>query len=118
MPNPTHVYVTAAEGKLCPWPASEASSPAGQLRVEPGKVYRVPYTTFSRRRLNSGDVLLCTRDGKIVKPGDLTSAAAPNEEHQDETGAIALGEVTAQGSTAPMHTAGSFDMSDTPRRKG
>lgn len=105
----THVRITAADGRMVPFPASEVSAPGGdQLRAVAGKRYRVPFTTYSRKRIASGDVVLVDAAGKPTK--DLAAASCPDECHLDETGAIAADEVTAQGSVAPA-----FDLTDTPR---
>lgn len=111
MANPTHIYVTAAEGREVPFPPSEVSAPNGVLlRALPGKAYRVPYTTYTRKRINSGDAIMCDIRGNPVR--DLASAAAPREVNVDETGAAT--EVTTEGSVEPK-----FDLSDNTRgRKG
>lgn len=109
----THVFVTAAEGREVPIPQNEATAPGSELlRVKHGAVHRVPYSTFTRKRLASGDLLLVNRRGSEVK--ELADASAPDPVELDEHGAVAQGEVTAQGSVDPA-----FDLSDTHRpRKG
>jgi hypothetical protein len=86
---PTHVYVTAAEGRECPIPSNEATAPGGSLlRVLPGKRYRLPWSQYTRKRVRSGDLVLVNAGGTPV--GDPEQAAAPRAlEHVDETGAMA-----------------------------
>lgn len=71
----THVLVTAAEGRLVPVPPSELSvSGAPVATIEAGKVYRLPWSTYTRRRLASGDLLLV--DAKSKKPTKSTDPSA------------------------------------------
>lgn len=103
MSKPTHIYVTAAEGREVPVPPSEASAPGAQLlKCLPGKVYVLPNSTYTRRRLLSGDLLPCDRAGKIV--GDVDQASAPAELGEVMQAAT---EATMQGSVAPI-----FDLTD------
>lgn len=101
MAQPTHVFVTAAEGRKVPIPSNEASAPgAALLLCEPGKVYRLPYTTHTRRRITSGDLVLTDQGGTAVDSIELADSAEPLA--IDATGAIAVEEFNAEGSTKPL----------------
>lgn len=85
---PTHVFVTAAEGRLVPVPPNEASAPGSTLlKCEPGKVYRLPWTTYTRKRINAGDLVLCNMYGTRV--ATVEAAAAKSAVKTDDTGAVA-----------------------------
>lgn len=72
---PTHVFVTAAEGREVPIPPSEGSAPGAMLlRCKPGKVYRLMWSTYTRRRILAGDLLPTTIGG--LKVAELEQAAA------------------------------------------
>lgn len=129
MSAPKYVFVTAAEGREVPVPPNEASAPgATMLRCLPGKVYRLPWTTYTRRRITSGDLILCSRNGvhaPDAEKADASDAALP----LDDTGAVAaehdalpLPPLTMQGDTEATVTLGKprkpFDTSDTNPRKG
>lgn len=92
-----HLFVTAALAREVPIPTSEATAPGGELlRCLPGKVYRLPNTTYTRKRLASGDLLLCDRAGKLV---DSHERAAAHGVHElDHTGAV---EQVAPAAPAP-----------------
>jgi hypothetical protein len=85
--QPTHVFVTAAEGRLVPVPPNEASAPGSVLlKCEAGKVYRLPWSSYVRRRILAGDLLLCNQWG--TKVSDASAAEAPVVK-LDDTGAVA-----------------------------
>lgn len=68
--KPKTVLVTAAAGRLCPIAAADASAPGGGLLMcHPGKVYRLPYSSYVRRRINAGDLELV--DGLTDAPGAI-----------------------------------------------
>jgi len=72
----THVFATVPAGRLVPIPASEASAAGGAvLLCAPGKLYCLPWTTYTRRRINGGDLVLCNSGGTAVK--DAAAASAP-----------------------------------------
>ena len=77
MSKPTHVFVTAAQGRLCPIAARDATGPGGTLLiVKPGDVHRLPYSSFVRRRLAAGD-LVVVPDPELPAPpaaSDLTAS--------------------------------------------
>ncbi len=78
MTTPTHVFVTVPEGRLVPVPRSEASAAGGGLlKAAPAKLYALPWTTFTRRRIAAGDFVLVDRDMKPVK--SPSAAAAPTD---------------------------------------
>ncbi len=79
MPPITHVLVTAVEGRLVPIPPSEGSAAgAAILTIEPGKVYRLPWSTYTRKRLAGGDLELV--NAKTRKPrGKGEKPATPEE---------------------------------------
>jgi hypothetical protein len=71
---PTHILVTAPEGRLCPIHPSDGGDDAGGLLyVMHGRVTRVKYSQDVRRSIKDGDLIPCTRDGKPAK--DLEAAA-------------------------------------------
>jgi hypothetical protein len=126
---PTHVYVTANPGKTVPIARSDASAPGAELlKCTEGNVYRLPWNTNTRRRINAGDLSLCDRDGKTFAGGldadgkpvgaatDLLAAAAPDlEAHGMESNE--LGAVVRKAKDAPAIKDGpavkAFDTSDT-----
>lgn len=107
MATPTHVFVTAAEGREVPMPQNEVSAPGGVLlRCLPGKRYRVPWTTYTRRRINSGDLLLIDTDGRLAHNDIDRADASTAVPALDTDGSIAQPEpepVTATA-TATEHT--------------
>lgn len=114
--NPSHIFVTAAPGRTVPIHPDHASAPGGVLLMcVEGKIYRVPYNGTIRRSINRGDLIPCTRDGK-VELKEHRDAHAPEAVELDETGAIAGATVT----TAPevhltpalAETAAKFDTTD------
>lgn len=78
---PTHITVTAAEGRLVPLHSGTAVGPGrSHKQVEPGEVVRVPYDSFVRRRVAAGDLVLCNTDGvAVTTPED---AAYPDDRYQ------------------------------------
>jgi len=78
------VFVIVPEGREVPIPATEATAAGGAaLRCKPAakgaaaRVYRLPWSTYTRRRVNAGDLVLCDRQGRKV--ASAASAAAPAE---------------------------------------
>lgn len=97
----THIFVTAAEGREVPVPAGDASSPGGVLlRCLPGKVYRLPYSGYTRKRITAGDLIPCNLYG--TKVADVETAAADANPEAYETGE--LGEVTGPAKKKPTVT--------------
>lgn len=87
----TYMFVTAAVGREVPIPSGEATAPGGVLlRCLPGKVYRVPYSTYVRKRIAAGDLLPCTRTGE-TNLAEHHDASAPNAVEHDDLGAVAKG---------------------------
>lgn len=75
---PTHVTVTAPEGRLTPVHTRDGIQPGGaQMVVQAGFVERVAYSQLTMRSINRGDLVLCDLNGASVASADL--AAAPNE---------------------------------------
>lgn len=59
MSKPTHVFVSAAPGRLCPIAPSDATAPGGRLLIcTPDEVYRLPSTSYVRRRIAAGDLIV------------------------------------------------------------
>lgn len=123
MATPTHVFVTAAEGREVPMPQNEVSAPGGVLlRCLPGKRYRVPWTTYTRRRINSGDLVLVDDAGRPTP--DLDRATAPTTPGPlDTDGSIAPPELeqpvaaaetehTTQATTEHTTAGHAFDTAD------
>lgn len=87
------VFVTVPEGRIVPIPPQEGGAAGGALlRCLPSdadakRVYALPWTTNTRRRINSGDLILSTRDGKPVKTREL--AAAPDGVKLSHDGTVA-----------------------------
>lgn len=78
MARPTHVTVTAPEGRRTPVASEDGIEPGGgQLQVTHGAVRRVRYSQTIARSIGRGDLLLCNMDGKLVESADL--AAAPKD---------------------------------------
>lgn len=77
------VFVIAAEGREVPIPPSEAAAAGGTLvriRADKGadgkpKRFALPWTTYTRKRIAAGDLILVDADGKPAK--DRHAAAAP-----------------------------------------
>lgn len=78
MANPTHVFVTAPEGRLTPVAHADGVGPGGgQLLVSSKHVDRVRYTHTTIRSINRGDLVLCNMQGSVVATAAL--AAAPED---------------------------------------
>lgn len=84
MPRPTHVFVTVPKptkedptDRRVPVPMSEARTAEGLLIAVPGKVYALPWSTSTRKRINGGDFVLSKRDGSRAK-NEVEAAADPN----------------------------------------
>lgn len=79
MAKPNYIFVVAAEGREVPIPRNQASAAGARLLIcKPGEVHRLPYGSFVRRRLASGDLRLTDRTGKPVN--ELAAAVAPDVE--------------------------------------
>lgn len=93
--NPTHIFVTAPEGRKTPISPTDGSDARGVLLcVEAGTVCRVRYSQEVRRAIARGDLFACTFDGKrVITVTDVASAAAPKplEElvHKDDAPFVA-----------------------------
>lgn len=73
----THVFCKVPEGREVPIPANEASSAGGGvLRCLPGKVYKLAWTTYTRRRILGGDLILTNQGGTKVDSPEAARAAA------------------------------------------
>ncbi len=71
MSKPTTVLVTAAPGRIVPIAASDASAPGGRmLLVNPGDEVELPNSSYVRRRINAGDLVL------VKKPAASSSSSA------------------------------------------
>ena len=82
----THIFVRARPGRTVPVHPNAASGAGGTLLLcVEGKIYRLPYTTETRKRITAGDLELCDRAGKPV--AELAAASAPEVE-LDESGAV------------------------------
>lgn len=118
MSKPSHVFATAAPGREVPIPTSEATAPgAALLRCFPGKVYRLPYSSYLRRRVISGDLILTGRAGSTA--ADLDAARADDPVETDETGAlvaVSLPMPTPVPTPVPVPLM-TFDMTDTESEK-
>lgn len=64
---PTHVTVTAPEGRLTPIHPEDGVGIAGAaLRIGPGEVCRVRWSQTTIRAVRRGDLILCTAEGTPV----------------------------------------------------
>ena len=63
---PTHILVTAPEGRKCPIHPSGGSDVGGLLYVEHGRVTRVKYDQDLRRSIARGDLIPCKLDGSPI----------------------------------------------------
>ncbi len=120
--NPlTHVFVTVPVGRLVPVPASEARAVgAVVLLCEPGKVYALPWSTYTRRRLKTGDFILSNQGGTAVK--DAESARASSTIKIAADGAIDSdqrtdAQINAEASQKVGASPKSFDHSDAKQGK-
>lgn len=90
MTIPTHVFVTAADGREVPMPQNEVSAPGGVLlRCVAGKRYRVPWTTYTRRRINSGDLILVDDAGRPTPDIERSDASTAVHHALDTDGSLA-----------------------------
>lgn len=80
---PTHILVTAPEGRMTPIAPSDGTDPGRPvLLVDHGSVCRVRYSAEVRRSIARGDLLLCrleqrARELALRPANDLEAAAAP-----------------------------------------
>lgn len=78
---PTHIFVTAPEGRKTPIAAADGAEPGNSLLyVEAGAVARVKYSGDVRRSIARGDLIPVDENAKPTgKPGayDIEKAAAP-----------------------------------------
>lgn len=78
MALPTHVTVTAPEGRHTPVDAADGVEPGGGLMyVTPDRVRRVRYSHTTLRSIGRGDLVLCNMDGAPVE--SVALAACPEE---------------------------------------
>lgn len=78
MALPTHVTVTAPEGRRTPVHRDDGVEPGGgQLVVTHEAVRRVRWSQTTMRSRGRGDLILCNMDGGPVDSVDL--AAAPED---------------------------------------
>lgn len=78
-PPPTHITVTAPEGRTAPVHPSDGVEPGGaQLRVTSDDIARVRFLGSGaiRRSIARGDLIPCDMNGATV---DVDAAAAPAE---------------------------------------
>lgn len=71
---PTHIFVTAPEGRLTPINPTDGSDGAGLLYVEHGRTTRVKYSADVRRAIADGDLIPVTIGGVHVKEIDKAAA--------------------------------------------
>lgn len=77
--NPTHIKVTAPQGKLTPIGQADGRLPGGgSLRVHDGIICRVRYSQDIRRSIARGDLIPCDMNGADVGV-HLDDAAAPED---------------------------------------
>lgn len=73
---PTHITVTAPEGRKTPIHTNDGTDPSGhQLTVEKGRIAKVRYSQDVRRSINRGDLIPCDLTGKRVE--SIDDAEAP-----------------------------------------
>lgn len=78
MNHPTHVTVTAPDGRLTPIHPDDGVGLGGApLRVDSARVARVRWSQTTRRAVERGDLILCTRAGKAVPTA--REAACPED---------------------------------------
>lgn len=75
---PTHITVTAPEGRKTPIHPNDGTDPDSPtlLFVEAGHVAKVRYSSDIRRSINRGDLIPCDLEGHTV---DVAKAEAPEE---------------------------------------
>lgn len=140
MPPITHVFVTVPgpsdkdprqTDRRVPVPPSEAAGAGGAMLIlEPGKLYVLPWTTYTRKRIKGGDLELVTKDGKPAK--DPAEASAPSSTKLEADGTVAKDQRTdaeineaaakeaakaAIDKSPPSAKAPTFDTTDTPKGK-
>lgn len=76
---PTHIFVTAPDGRMPPLHPSDASGGLGLVHAEHGKVTRVKYSAEVRRAITDGDLIPTTIGGTPVKDIDKAAAEEPLE---------------------------------------
>lgn len=99
MPPITHVFVTVPQGRKVPVPASDAAVAGGSILIAEwgvdaegnpktkANLYALPWNTYTRKRVRSGDFVLANSSGTTVK--EAIEASAPATTKLDETGAVA-----------------------------
>lgn len=116
---PTHILVTAPEGRKTPIGANDASDPTGGLLlVEPGRVTRVRYSQDVRRSVARGDLLPCNLHGTTVAL-EQAAADAPldTDPHVTEIDReLARKRPAAMTATTDASRLASFDTSDEGKR--
>lgn len=74
---PTHITVTAPEGRKTPINPNDGADPnAHLLFVDAGTVAKVRYSSDVRRSINRGDLIPCDLDGHAVDSIDKAEAPA------------------------------------------
>jgi hypothetical protein len=77
MALPTHVTVTAPEGRTTPVHHEDGVEPGGgQLVIIAGRVRRVKWSQTTMRSRNRGDLILCNMDGEPVDSAEAAAAPA------------------------------------------
>lgn len=93
MADPTHITVTAPDGRRTPIHSDDGVEPGGgQLYITAGSVRRVRYSQAIRRAINRGDLVPCDANGAqcaialAAAPDDLglTTAAPPRRPYAPE----------------------------------
>jgi len=75
MAIPTHVTVTAPEGRMTPiHPDDGVDAGNRRLFVEHGFISRVRWTQTTRRARNRGDLILCNMSGEPVDSAELATS--------------------------------------------
>jgi hypothetical protein len=93
MAKVTHVFVTVPEGRIVPVPSNEATAAGGTLlRCGHGKVYCLPWSTFTRRRIPSGDLVLSNSAGSKVT--SIEAARAPANTRLEPDGSVSTDQRT------------------------
>lgn len=128
MPPVTHVFVKVPEPKTedelpreVPLPAGEGAAAGGMLaKATPGKLWRVMWSTYTRKRITGGDFVLVTKAGKPAKNEREADASgfvriAPDgsvddDQRSDEEIAKAT---ELEAAKAKIAARSSFDTSDT-----
>lgn len=111
---PTHITVTAPEGRLVPIHPSDGTDPSGMLlHVEAGTVCRVRYSQSTRRAINRGDLIPCSLEGR---PVDVDAADCPKALDELEPTAVGsklrLSSLAAKAAPVTKRNPKTFDTSE------